>query len=278
VALIPNGTVRRLSDKRTPPEKKRDEKQVQSLQDLLQKANLPSGVAQSCGVVGAAVPLDAIFLPVFVKLAFDLFVDARIRSVEELKAKAEPRAYGATIFVEGKDLHEKKCLFIARTRENNAAPNFLALLQIESRGEQAFTLLPVYVKAATAVAVASKESPQMIAAFAVAIKAVGSTQAKDAAGASLPTLILVGQGSTSIAGIEIGDQAKPHCVDVDKPCARTDLIARPPANSKNVTVSVAVAEVGKTGIDTDAAIAQLKAVKEAIGPALSERIKVGYSD
>lgn len=225
-----------------------------------------------------AAPGVAIILAAGGKLMFDLFMDARARSVKELKEAAAPAPYGGRVILSGADLHRAECALLVRWATGDAVPPtplLIALLKInKDPGNTVIWLTPVYVRAVSAVAVTAPGADDVPAfinvAFGVATKAVGRTAAAAPAAASLPTVVTVGEGSITVARVPIGKKARPRCVS--EACASTDLIALPPA-SGYASFSLTAAEVGKVGFDIDVAAAEVAAVKAAIGPAVSDTIK-----
>jgi hypothetical protein len=110
------------------------------------------------------------------------------------------------------------------------------------------------------VAVTSKDVGAISASLALAVKSL----TKEIDGPA--ELIASGQGAVTVPKLEIGDKAKPvTCAD---DCPVSDLIPYP-LDDGPCSVSFAVTETGDVGFDIDARIAEITAIKEALGPAVT---------
>jgi hypothetical protein len=92
-------------------------------------------------------------------------------------------------------------------------------------------------------------------------------------------LFPVGEGVFSITNLQIGpDGSKVSPVwcktDAEKLCPKSDLVVYP--NENPVSVTFSVTETGKIGYNIDQNIAELNAIKEAIGPAIKDALKEGF--
>lgn len=206
---------------------------------------------------------------------FDLFMDRRLKGLEERKAAAS-QSYSATAFFDkGSELRTKIAILLIRHKKGEEAPTFAALLQIRQRGgkgdraggdgdqPKAFTFEPIYVRAVKAVAITSENAAAISVSLALAIKSLN--QGKDGP----VELVAAGQGAVTVAKLEIGKNKQPFVCQGD--CPVSDLIPYPPADEP-CSVSLAITETGDLGFDVDARIAETKALKEALGPAITQAL------
>jgi len=130
----------------------------------------------------------------------------------------------------------------------------------------------VFVKATNAVAVTGREPPEMTVAIAVAVKSLFDSPTNG------KTLVANGQSVVSVK-VPVAQKANAgYKVFSCKPpdCAVSDLIANP--SGAPFALSISVAETGNLGkIDLDIAAAELKAIADALGPAISTAITTHYT-
>lgn len=238
---------------------------------------------------GKTRPKAVSFLPVLVpavgKLLFDLALDEQQRSVEALKAAAAPAPYGARVILPADQLRKATCAVLVRWARDDPddSPGFVAVVRFENPSiegmaakptDEVRLLRPVYVRARSAVAVTASgqlgSDAAITVAFGAVVKAVGRLPAS---AGSLPTLLAVGEGSSTVKGVPIGASAKHQCVI--EACAPTDLFAFPPGGTQT-SFAMTVAEVGNVGFNVDVAVAELKALKAALGPVVTESLKDLY--
>jgi len=106
-----------------------------------------------------------------------------------------------------------------------------------------------------------------------------SLKAINAQGGTLPKLSPIGEGVTSIPSVEMKQDNANSCVNNNKVdiCRETDLMPYPITGSNQnvdfVSLTFAVTETGVVGFDIDQAISENKAIKEALGPAISDSLK-----
>lgn len=205
------------------------------------------------------------------KLVFDLQMDKSTRELEKLK-KAATGTYSQTVVMSADEFNGQSCAIIYRYDEKSKAMGFIAVVDI-NRHADAFTIKPVYVKAYNTVAITRKpenddKQAKINASIGVAVKAIG----KDKTG--LPILSTLGAGVVTMPNISLMEKGVNACAD---PCASSELV---PVTSGSGTVSVtfSVVETGKLGVDFDEEIAERKAIKEAIGPAISAAITAHYAE
>lgn len=208
------------------------------------------------------------------KLLFDLYMDEKLREIAALKAAASPPAYGARAILPAPKLRAATCAMLVRNDKGADKPGLVALFQLHRDDAQtAFWMTPVYVSARSSVAVTApgndkERAPLVQLAFAASTKGVGKTDS------GLLSVFPVGEGSVAVARVPLGTASAPRCAKGDK-CGTSDLIAYPSGDGI-ASFSLTVAEIGDVGVDLDVATAELKAVKEAIGPALRDAIKEHY--
>lgn len=218
------------------------------------------------------------------KLLFDLYMDAQIRKVDELKKSAQA-SYSEKIALSAGELKKARCALIIRDtvkikeKEGDIvdgktrALGFLALIWLENKEGRAFIMSPLYVVAKNAVArtkEGDKNDPTAInISIAVSTKGIGKQEST-----GVPGLFPVGEGVFSMANIPI-DSNNPSDSNIwcnkKKPCPKSDLVVYP--DEGPVSVSFVVSETGKIGYDVDQYITELKAVKEAMGPAVKDALK-----
>jgi hypothetical protein len=204
------------------------------------------------------------------RFLFDQFAERRLKEVEELKTAASQSYSSTVIFESGAQLRKQVAVLLIRHKDGDDTATFAALLKVRQRGSgKAFTIEPIYVRASNAVAITSKDAGAISASLALAIKSL--TKGKDGPVA----LVASGQGAVTVAKLEIGAKTNPFvCAD---DCPGSDLIPYPPFDEP-CSVSFAVTETGDLGFDIDAKIAERKALKEALGPAITEAFTVALKE
>jgi len=180
----------------------------------------------------------------------------------------------------------------------------MVVLLVKQDYGDAFTYRPVYVNVKNTVALTkagtfekNNDDPSKVcqnnknekdkcakASIAVAM----SLKAINAQGGPRPKLISFGEAVTSIPSVEMKQDNANSCVkiinddekkiDVEvEICHETDLIPYPITKSHHnadfVSLTIAVTETGVVGFDIDQAISENKAIKEALGPAISDSLK-----
>jgi hypothetical protein len=240
---------------------------------------LTTAISSTCGQEIKPSAVDAVLAPIAIalgRLIFDQIAEAELKKLEKLK-KASSATYSGTVFFEDDSvLKLKDCLLLVRTDDKSGKIGFAALLAIRKHGTSAFTIEPRFVRASNAVAVTAPDKPEIGVSLAIAIKTVGKSRTT-----SQPELIAAGQGAVSVSGVSLTEGATPYlCPDPKAPsigarqCPSSDLIPYPESKDKRaVSVTFSVTETGNVGFDMDARTAEIKALKEAIGPALSEALK-----
>lgn len=239
-----------------------------ALNDEIQK-NCLEGVRQPRpGKVPLVLP--AVAVPIVLalgKLAFDSVVDTQIKAQEQLKKDAQS-SYSGRLIISGKKLREYSCALIFRDVTDKSV-SFVALTKLSSQSEKAFQIQPVYIKANNSLVVTEEGADKSPASINVSIAV--STKALGKQTSGVTSLALAGEGVISIPNIHIGPDVKPY--NCDKNCPTSDLVAYPEGNDDPSSITFSVTETGKIGFDIDQSAAELKAIKEALGPALKESLK-----
>lgn len=209
------------------------------------------------------------FIPIVVsagKLLFDLQMDKNTKKIEKLK-KAAQATYSNRLILTADEFRESTCAVIYRYDENNEAVGFVSVLKLENQGE-GFVVSPSYVKANDTVAITKRpeegQNAKINASIAVSVKAIGAEKS------GLPLLTSIGEGVTTVVNIDVGPAGKAACT---KGCDSSDLVPYVADKEKVISVTFAVTETGKLGIDLDEKLSEAMAVKEALGPALKDSLK-----
>lgn len=240
------------------------------LEKALQKPALREAVTGACGLDVTTKSVEsAVLAPIAVALGrylFDQVIEAHLKELEKLK-KASSSTYSGTVFFnDGAVLKRKKCFLLLRTKKDSEVPTFLALIALRDHGGAAFTIEPRYVQAANAVAVTADDKPAIAASLGIAIKTVAKV--KDS---PLAEVAAAGHGVVSVTGVKLDKGASAFTCMPPK-CPTSDLVPYPPAKHP-ISVTVSITETGNVGFDLDARVAEIKALKEALGPALTDALK-----
>ena len=201
------------------------------------------------------------------KLVFDLQMEKNTKELEKLK-KAASASYSHRVILPSSVFNRHTCAIIYRYDSEKKDIGFVSVIRLNKYGN-ALNITPTYIKAHNTVAITKKpdnekENAKINASIAVSIKAIG----KDKNG--LPSLSSIGEGVVTIPNIEVSKKGSNPC---SKECGSSDLIPSLPDSRQFVSVTFSVTETGKIGVDLDEKIAESKALKEAIGPAIKETIK-----
>lgn len=234
---------------------------VSSNQEL-QKA-IQSG-CKSDRIEPKAVPAAIPILASLGKLGFDLFIDAQVRSAEELK-KAAQATYSEKIALSSAQLRATNCALVVRYSDDKKSIGLVTLVKLDNKNDLAFVTRPLYVAASNAAAVTMKQTvPTINLSIAASAKGI----AKQESGS--PGLFSSGEGVFSVKNIVV-NSSKFYTCPTESDCPKSDLIPYPEGDPVSITFSVT--ETGKIGVDIDQDVAELKAIKEAIGPAIKDSLK-----
>lgn len=207
------------------------------------------------------------------KYAFDAYIERQIKAAESLK-KAALSTYSERAIIDDGNIDGYSCAIIARYNivDNKKKPGLIALIKINHVGGSALTISPRYIKAYNSSAVTKKAATNVHSeidlSIAISTKSIGKQQS------GVKGLFATGDGVFSIPKIDIGQTTNPFiCPDANdktqsaKSCPGSDLVAYDSSNGP-ISITIAVTETGLIGADIDGNIAELKALKEAIGPAI----------
>lgn len=223
-------------------------------------------------VAAAVVPIIA----AVAEVVFNLWADGQQRKIEAIVDSAKA-SYSATTIVSPQRLERTQCIAMLRYTEADGGavkPGLTAVLKLGDKGmapdglSRAFTLTPIYVQMTNSVAITMMApEPKTSISMAMSIKAVGTPEG------GVQRLLPSGEGVTTVPGVKLGKRARCGAAD----CKASDLVPYP-TKVQALSVSLAIAEQGVTGFDDKAALAELAAVKAALGPAISEAVKKKFSD
>lgn len=228
--------------------------------------------APAPAVAAAAVPI----LAAVAEVAFNSWADGQQRKIEAIVESAKA-SYAATTIVSSNRLERTRCVAMLRYAEDDGGaikPGLVAVLKLEDKGasldglSRAFTITPIYVQMTSSVAVTVKATEAKTSiSMALSIKAVGTPEG------GVQRLLPSGEGVTSVPAVKLGKPARCGASD----CKASDLVPYP-IKGEALSLTVAVAEQGVTGFDDKAALAELAAVKAALGPAIGEAVKKRFGD
>lgn len=241
-------------------------------------------------LAAAAVPI----VSAVGKLVFDLQMQNQIKKVEALK-RASEASYSAHVVLSGTALAKSSCVALIRSLDKGSPSGSVLILKLTDAADYtdnndnspadpsnsspsiepprgvAFNFRPVYVHVWHAAAVTRQVSLPVIGmSIAISIKSLGKQQN------GLPALGSVGEAVVSIPKVSIGNIALGSSCE-NATCPRSEPI--PLVASKDLAVlSIAVSEKGDLGFEPDEAVNELKAIQEAIGPAISSAIDEKFKE
>lgn len=229
-----------------------------------------------------AAPLLLLLAPVAAKYVFDIGADALAGYAADLQ-NCGNRGYSASLILSGEDAKS----IISPNAEHN--PGCLVLLRIETDGETAepgmITIIrlvphenimrfePVYVRFDNAMAL-TERGEGGAGGRIDALYAISASVARPATPGTYPKQVVLGVGEFSLAGVQLGTP-KPalKCGSKDEAClVQTKSMDRPDSNSTSVEVAIAVREIGTQVNDAKRAEAEIKAIREAVGPKVQEYV------
>lgn len=227
------------------------------------------------------------------KTIYNYFLDKSLERVEKLE-KAATQTYSSRVFLTSEMLSSLGCAVFVRYSDDEKtrkrALTAYLIMQLDDVYGTAFSMTPKSGRFYDAVAVSKKTNivqgdsselfpvsqsqagkpdiPLINASVAIAVKTIGITKE------GVPNMFNVGDGVVTISNIEVGPHGKAFSEEYDS----SDLIPYPEQRNKAVSLTVSITEVGHTGIKFDKAKAELTAIKEAIGPAISSAIETGLKE
>ena len=259
------------------------------MSEIATDANLKKLVHEQCikepqpvadGVGPEVIPI----ITTFGKYVFDNHMDKKLRDLEALK-KAAQGSYSEKAFLTAESLRQYQCAALARYTEKDAKRSLglMAVIKLKPpiknmpNSADAFIIEPIYIKAINSTVKTKRTSGHgenvKLASINVSIGFSVKSIGKDESG--LPVLGKVGAGAVSVPNVVLGSDAKNPCV---KQCAHSDLIPYMNLPAAAVSVSMSITETGKVGVNFKQREAEIKAIKEAFGPAIKDALKESLSD
>ncbi|MGM9513103.1 hypothetical protein ACS5PK_02495 [Roseateles sp. DB2] len=233
------------------------------------------GLQQVPPTPAIAAPLVPIIAAV-AEVAFNLWADEQQRKIEA-NVESAKASYAATWIMSADQLAQTQCVAMVRYTQDDGGPiksGLTTVLKFNHLGpapdglSRSFTFTPIYVHMTNSVAVTMKApEPKTSLSFAVSVKAVGTPEG------GVQRLLPSGEGVTTVPAVKLGKA--PRCSTSD--CKTSDLMPYP-VKAGALSVTMAIAEQGNTGFDDKAALAELAAVKAALGPAIGEAVKKKFGD
>lgn len=218
------------------------------------------------GFVGVTSAAVVPVVSAFAKLGFDLYMDKQARQLKEVK-KATQKTYSARLFATREEFSKGKYLALVRYRNNkeNMEPGFILVCELINQSDKTgvFTMKPVYATAFNSVAITAKADARVSYTAALSLKAAHVNKQK------LYEIVEVGKGVVSFKGLEMSSKDMGNYCSGGQ-CSESDLIAAPVETLDRLSITLSVTETGNMKIDFDKREAELKAVKEAVGPTLKD--------
>lgn len=208
-------------------------------------------------------PLAASMVPSLVKVAFDRQMAKSEKVLDQLKENSS-KSYSDKVILSSSEFREKSCALIYRyDPQKTDEIGFMSLLKLDNYNNQGFTFTPIYVKAANTISL-SKEA-KITASMAMSIKAIYGDEK------SWPAIKSVGESSVTVRNIPLDNNSTNSCKGNGE---SSELIPYLSGDNRLLSVTISVVETGDIGIDIDEKKAELKAIKEAMGPALKDSVKL----
>src|SRR3990167_1566449 len=211
---------------------------------------------------------DAIFLPAVAAMLFNSAMGAVDSHVKSIKARAS-KSYSAAGYLSLSEFQEADCVVIERGGSSGRSSGFIA--DIRRIDTDSFELKPVLAWAKNSVALTKcndvcylLEERQGDINMSMAMVLTGVV---DGIGGVKETRRL-GGGAVTITEIGLGREAKEPGLMVEP----SEQIPYPPAQGK-VKVTVAITETGNIPGDFTKSTEETKALREAIAPGISARLK-----
>ncbi|MEM9211532.1 MAG: hypothetical protein AAGA63_08590 [Pseudomonadota bacterium] len=236
------------------------------------------------------------------QLIFGFATDALAARLEELR-RAATRTYGAKVIVDGPVLSGdwrqsesvplwSECLVLLRENlpsEGDAeAPSStgFALVLTVARHADAVSLVPQFLWVENSLAISGNENDDFPSVSFSIAATIQSAQRNPQTGNEIKQ---IGQSTFTFRNLKVGtgsalincraesydsslpDDSRPECK------LETSIIARPEPGTNGSQFSIAVTEVGTPASVIDPAQAELKALREALGPAIGKAIEIELS-
>ena len=259
------------------------------LSQLLADAQLERVLKSQCmpppspGGPGEVAPMVAAFVVPIVaaigQLAVNHYFIQQQRRIEQI-IQGSTASYSLTADIDANRLAQIECLMLVRhSTHADGSPDKVglqAVIKLESRaagpsGTAALKFQPIFIRAENAVAqTLDGDRPTIAVSIGLSMKAVAAEQVGGVA-----RLVPSGEGVVGVANIALGERSAAACVD--SPCKASDLVPFP-TNRGRLSLTMSVAEQGVTGFNDKAALADVAALKEALGPAIAAGIKAQLDD
>jgi hypothetical protein len=221
--------------------------------------------------LGGVLP---VLLGTLAKSAVQVWLDGQVRRAEAI-ATAATASTGLTVALDPQDVKMARCLVVMRTSqvaagEATAPPDLSMVLRVlpsalPQADASALRVQPVYVRLRRSAAVPRDEpQPKMRVSVALVLRAFA--QPRD----GLTRLAVVGEAVVQIADVALGPHGAAQCADCN--CPTSELLPLPLARGP-ISLSIAIAEQGRTGLDVKAVSSDLKALRDAMGPAIGDAVK-----
>ncbi|MEM8561036.1 MAG: hypothetical protein AAGF57_02320 [Pseudomonadota bacterium] len=218
------------------------------------------------------------------KFLFDRHQEKKLRELAKLK-KAASGSYSGNVILPAASLKNISCLILIRYQGEDSGNNnklgLVVAVQIEhhtKQGPTAITFRPTYLDARDAVVLTNRPNEKegvlskVNYSVALALKAIG-TSAEN----GLPKLYSIGSGASTVPNVGLSASSK-TCETQEVACPSSDLIPIVSGDVGPVSLSLGITETGHVGIDFEAVEAEIKAIKEAFGPAIEESLTTYLSD
>ncbi|MFS0757465.1 hypothetical protein ABC383_22550 [Noviherbaspirillum sp. 1P10PC] len=228
------------------------------------------------------------------KLVFDLQMQNQIKKIEALK-RASEASYSAHVVLSSDALAKNSCVALIRSLDKGFPSGSVVILKLTDAGDNienndnaaaaagnasqntvpprrvAFNFEPVYVRVWHAAAVTREtSSPAIGMSIAISIKSIGKQQN------GLPVAASVGEAVVSIPKVQISSNVLGSICE-NATCPRSEPIPLLAPQSLAI-LSVAVSEKGDLGFEPEEAVNELKAIQEAMGPAISSAIQEKFKE
>lgn len=208
------------------------------------------------------------------KATVQVWLDGQARQAEAI-AEAATASTSLSLALDPQKLRSARCLVVTRTGppaagEAETRPDLSIVLRVLPASlprvdASALQVQPVYVRLRRTAAV-PRDEPQPKMRLSVALVLRAFAQPPD----GLPRLAVAGEAVVQISDLGLGPEGSAKCMDSD--CPVSELLPLPLARGP-VSLSIAVAEQGRTGLDVKAVSSDLKALREALGPAAGDAVK-----
>lgn len=261
-------------------------KQLEPFLGDLDRASLAKLGCEAPGL-GLANPILVPLVSAIGARLYDKYQNAKLKKLEQLK-KDSRNEYSTTAYLTSTQLKDVKCAILLRYVESGDEinPGLVAIIRFDHKlnaasEPKAFTIKPVHLdlKNATVKTLSPKKHDQVAMidiGIGLSLKAAIDDQTKPSAG------ILTTASSVGIDNVKFNSkdrcklEVKENAKEVGG-CKESDLLPHYSADTV-VSLTFSVAEVGHVGIDFDTRKAEIEALKEAYGPAISDAITEALSE